>query len=411
MKNYTQTTWGDINKYGPIRPVAGLNAVSTVQVSELLGISPREIQAVRGKIMEELKNLGMFTASVKQIAKQIRLSMKMEGCQYTLLLDNGETTVVPCGPLVYYTAPALAMLIDYRLGLVEDASPSNAENSDQNGSKAEDAKNPPRENLATGSGEKIHIMNVQGIDCYEQEGTVYLRLETVARGLGFTRIADSGNEVVRWERVDKYLADLGVPTCGHDSFIPENVFYRLAMRAKNATAEAFQAKIADEVIPSIRKYGVYATAETAERLMNDPDFMIRTFTALKEEREKRIALENYAAALEESNHALDRENHLLAREAQTWDKRSILVRLVRQYAHDMCCGDFRTGWNVFFRELYYKKGINLKSRPGDGKVIDKISDKEWDDAVSTAAAMCRANGIDMVWAVNATNARTLEVKV
>ena len=38
------------------------------------------------------------------------------------------------------------------------------------------------------------IMNIQGIPCYEKDGVAYLNLETVARGLGFTKKADSGNE-------------------------------------------------------------------------------------------------------------------------------------------------------------------------------------------------------------------------
>lgn len=63
---------------------------------------------------------------------------------------------------------------------------------------------------------ELQIINIDGVECYERDGTAYLRLETVARGLGFTRIAASGNEVVRWERVDGYLNDLGVPTSGHD---------------------------------------------------------------------------------------------------------------------------------------------------------------------------------------------------
>lgn len=142
------------------------------------------------------------------------------------------------------------------------------------------------------------IMNIEGIECYEKDGTAYLKLETVARGLGFTQTQNkNGTEYisVRWERVEQYLEELGFPHLwGKDDFIPENIFYRLAMKAKNAVAEAFQAKIADEVIPAIRRHGIYATAETAERLMNDPDFMIRTFTALKEEREKRMALESQA---------------------------------------------------------------------------------------------------------------------
>lgn len=135
------------------------------------------------------------------------------------------------------------------------------------------------------------IMNISGIECFEKDGTAYLKLETVARGLGFTQIAKSGNEVVRWERVHKYLEELGVPTCGDDGFIPENIFYRLAMKAKNEAAERFQAKIADEVIPSIRKHGAYMTPETLEAAILNPDTMIKLCTALKDEQEKRKALE------------------------------------------------------------------------------------------------------------------------
>lgn len=102
---------------------------------------------------------------------------------------------------------------------------------------------------------------IEGVKCYEEDGTAYLNLEDVARGLGFTRIAASGNEVVRWERVEGYLKDFGVPTCGHDAYIPENIFYRLAMKARNEVAEAFQAKVADVIIPSIRKNGGYIAGQ------------------------------------------------------------------------------------------------------------------------------------------------------
>lgn len=107
------------------------------------------------------------------------------------------------------------------------------------------------------------VMNISGVDCYEKGGTAYLRLETVARGLGFTETAASGNECVRWRTVRKYLDDLGIAgSCDGKlpEFIPENIFYRLAMKAKNETAERFQAKVADEIIPSIRKTGMYKAA-------------------------------------------------------------------------------------------------------------------------------------------------------
>lgn len=156
------------------------------------------------------------------------------------------------------------------------------------------------------------IMNINGIECYEKNGTAYLKLETVARGLGFTQTAKSGNEVVRWERVYKYMEELGVPTCGDDGFIPENIFYRLAMKAKNEVAEAFQAKVADEIIPSIRKHGAYMTPETLEAAILNPDTMIKLCTALKDEQDKR-------KALEVANSALTVENQILLPKAQYFD--------------------------------------------------------------------------------------------
>lgn len=110
---------------------------------------------------------------------------------------------------------------------------------------------------------------ISGVSCYEQDGTAYLKLDDVARGLGFTQTAKSGNEVIRWERVTKYLAELGIPTSGDGfppAYIPENIFYRLAMKAKNETAEKFQALVADEIIPSIRKTGSYRMPKLSKEM-------------------------------------------------------------------------------------------------------------------------------------------------
>lgn len=104
---------------------------------------------------------------------------------------------------------------------------------------------------------ELQIINIDGVECYEKDGTAYLKLETVARGLGFTQ-EKNGVEYVRWDRVEGYLSEIGFPhKWRKDDFIPENIFYRLAMKAKNETAEKFQAKVADEIIPSIRKTGGY----------------------------------------------------------------------------------------------------------------------------------------------------------
>ena len=131
------------------------------------------------------------------------------------------------------------------------------------------------------------IMNIQAIPCYEKDGVAYLNLETVARGLGFTKKADSGNEVVNWTRVRGYLTDLGVEQkCTTGDYIPENIFYRLAMKAKNETAERFQAMIADEVVPAIRKTGGYIAGEAQ---MTDEELLARALTMASEKLKQRDA--------------------------------------------------------------------------------------------------------------------------
>lgn len=136
------------------------------------------------------------------------------------------------------------------------------------------------------------IINIKGIEGYEKDGTVYLKLETVARGLGFTQ-QKNGAEYIRWETVNGYLADIGFPNkLGKADFIPENVFYRLAMKAKSETAERFQAFVADEVLPSIRKHGAYLTPDKLKEVLLSPDTLIQLAENLKAEQEARQALEH-----------------------------------------------------------------------------------------------------------------------
>lgn len=101
--------------------------------------------------------------------------------------------------------------------------------------------------------ENLTPVLISGVSCYERDGTAYLRLEDVARGLGFTQTQNkNGVEYtsIRWETINRYLEEIGFPNkLGKDSYIPENIFYRLAMKAKNETAEKFQALVADEIIP------------------------------------------------------------------------------------------------------------------------------------------------------------------
>ena len=122
------------------------------------------------------------------------------------------------------------------------------------------------------------VENVHGYT--DVNGTVWLNVEDVARGLGFTqRQIKNGKEYtsLRMETVNRYLAEFGFPSeVGKDDYIPENMFYRLAMKANNAAAQVFQAKVADEILPSIRRNGFYAVQPLtpAEMLLQTAQVMV-----------------------------------------------------------------------------------------------------------------------------------------
>lgn len=112
-----------------------------------------------------------------------------------------------------------------------------------------------------------------------------------ARGLGFTE-SKNGVEYVRWRTINGYLKSFGFSQeVAKGDFIPENMFYRLAMKASNAAAQEFQDKVADEVMPSIRRHGVYITAEAAGRIIQNPDFIINLAQQVKDAQAKIAILE------------------------------------------------------------------------------------------------------------------------
>ena len=69
--------------------------------------------------------------------------------------------------------------------------------------------------------------------------------------------------------------------------ITESGLYALIFGSKLESAKRFKHWVTSEVLPSIRKHGMYAVDD----LLNNPDMAIKAFTALKEEREKNKLLQ------------------------------------------------------------------------------------------------------------------------
>lgn len=120
----------------------------------------------------------------------------------------------------------------------------------------------------------------------EHNNEIYFVAKDVADILGYQNGSRDINLHVDEEDRLKYK----ISTSGQlreQIIINESGLYSLILGSKLPQARQFKRWVTNEILPTIRKYGVYATDE----LLNNPDFLIETLTKLKEEREKRIALE------------------------------------------------------------------------------------------------------------------------
>lgn len=129
------------------------------------------------------------------------------------------------------------------------------------------------------------------------DASISLNAEDTAIGFGFTQIKN-GKTYVRWETMNGYCKELNFSQhVGKDDYIPESLFYLLGMKANNDVAKKFQMWLATEVLPSMRKYGMYATDE----LLDNPDLLIAAATKLKEERAARLEAEKQRDKLVHQN--------------------------------------------------------------------------------------------------------------
>lgn len=118
----------------------------------------------------------------------------------------------------------------------------------------------------------------------EIDGKPYFCASDVASMLGYVRPADAIAQHCKGSVKHRVLTNGGEQDM---KLIPEGDVYRLIVRSKLPQAEKFESWVFDEVLPTIRKHGLYAPDE----LLNNPDLVIQAMIKLKEERFKTEKLE------------------------------------------------------------------------------------------------------------------------
>lgn len=144
----------------------------------------------------------------------------------------------------------------------------------------------------------------------EENGKTLFCGSDVAKALGYSIPTKAVNAHC------KGVSKMETPTAGGIQkllFIAEGDVYRLITHSKLPSAEKFESWVFDEVIPTIRKHGAYMTPETLENAILNPDTMIKLCTALKDEQNKRKALEI-------ANSQLSVDNQIMQPKADYFDE-------------------------------------------------------------------------------------------
>lgn len=128
------------------------------------------------------------------------------------------------------------------------------------------------------------------------DGEPWFAGKDVAASLGYKDTSDA---------LKKHVADEDKLTrCFTDSgqnrqmyVINESGLYSLIFGSKLESAQKFKHWVTSEILPSIRKNGIYATDKVIDDILNNPDFGIELLTKLKEERAARVEAEKTNAIL------------------------------------------------------------------------------------------------------------------
>ncbi|WP_296972587.1 phage antirepressor KilAC domain-containing protein [Tepidanaerobacter sp. EBM-38] len=134
------------------------------------------------------------------------------------------------------------------------------------------------------------------------EGKEYFPATECATILGYANPRDAISRHCRREGIVKHdgvsitTNQYGTSTkqIVEKTYITEGNLYRLIVRSNLPAAERFERWVFDEVLPSIRKYGMYATDVLIDEMLGNPEYGIKLLTEYKEakERAKQLELEN-----------------------------------------------------------------------------------------------------------------------
>lgn len=119
----------------------------------------------------------------------------------------------------------------------------------------------------------------------------------ICRALGYT----NGPKAIKDHCEEGDITKRYTPTSSGEqnmTFVTESGLYSLIFGSKLERAKQFKHWVTSDVLPSIRKHGMYATEATVESMLNDPENAILMLQAYQKERKERLAAQQQVEKLE-----------------------------------------------------------------------------------------------------------------
>jgi len=114
------------------------------------------------------------------------------------------------------------------------------------------------------------------------DGEPWFVASDVAKVLGYKDTSDAIRKHCKHSKILKSGDSPGLSNSPRGiTIIPESDVYRLIMRSKMPQAEEVQDWVTTDILPTIRKHGIYATQDTIEKIIADPDSGIRMLEEIK----------------------------------------------------------------------------------------------------------------------------------
>lgn len=156
------------------------------------------------------------------------------------------------------------------------------------------------------------------------------------------------------------------------NFITESGLYDVFLYSDAPQVKPFRKWVTREVLPSVRKYGAYMSSEVIERTLTDPDYLIRLATQLKEERQKRLEVEEKNRILTEDNTHKAQVIEGLVYEIPVADMRQRINQIVLKDSSSDMRGKWMMLYDEFDRKYHMKVAMRMTNAGYEGTRMDYI---------------------------------------